>query len=401
MTMREPWPLARLDELPIQLLDGDRSKNYIKRDELVPSGVPFFNSSCFQDGRVAESELSFAPRDKAARIKKGRALEGDIVLTTRGTLGKVVRVPSHLAGAIINAQMLIFRADGVRVDQAFLFQAMRSELFQSALLSFSSGSAQPQIPMRDLRAVAVPLPPLPTQKRIAAILSAYDDLIEVNTRRIAILEEMARRIYEAAEVRFHGEMIELPSVAETTYGHPFKSKQFSEEPVGLGVIRIRDVKKHRASAYTEELGKPHHMVQPMDILIGMDGEFHMSIWAGQDAWLNQRVARLRPLKSPGWPVGLLLEAVRKPIQHLNNTIVGTTVAHLSAKDLKTLRVPNFGQPELASLSASLEPAASLLVTLRKQNANLRAQRDLLLPRLVSGKLDVSEIDLPQKVLTHA
>ena len=159
----------------------------------------------------------------------------------------------------------------------------------------------------------ISLPPLPTQRRIASILSAYDDLIENNTRRIAILEEMARRLYREwfVDFRFPGhekvrmreselglipkgwEVKSLYDSAEVTYGYPFKSKKFNAECNGHGVIRIRDIINDRPSAYSQEEAPRKYFIKNGDILIGMDGKFHMGKWSGGKALLNQRVVRLR------------------------------------------------------------------------------------------------------------
>ena len=221
---------------------------------------------------------------------------------------------------------------------------------------------------------------------------------------------MAQRLYEEWFVHFRfpgheeAEFVEvngqhmpkgwgttsLYDVADVTYGHPFKSKLFNTDGDGLGVIRIRDVMADRASAFTTEKGRPQHRVKDGDILIGMDGAFYLGRWAGGDAWLNQRVARLRP-KAP-MSRHLLFQTVAHPIKRLEETIVGTTVAHLSARDLKEMRVilPDSRGLELAA--AHLEPVFDQILNLKRKNANLRAQRDLLLPKLVSGEIDVSRAE---------
>ena len=106
------------------------------------------------------------------------------------------------------------RADDEIINRKFLFYQTCSNHFQTKLKNFASGSAQPQIPIIDLKEVEIAVPPLSTQRKIAAVLSTYDDLIENNTRRIKILEEMAQAIYREwfVEFRFPGhegvEMVE-------------------------------------------------------------------------------------------------------------------------------------------------------------------------------------------------
>ena len=195
------WIITKLKDLPINIIDGDRSAKYPKREEFCAEGVAFLNSTNISGNTLDLSEVNFITNEKFAQINKGRFQGGDILMTTRGSIGKVAWVRHGFHG-LINAQMLILRANPEALESRFLFSLLSSAESQQTLKNFASGSAQPQIPIRDLREIEVRVPPVGIQRRIAAILSAYDDLIENNTRRIAILEEMASRIYEEWFVRF-------------------------------------------------------------------------------------------------------------------------------------------------------------------------------------------------------
>jgi type I restriction enzyme S subunit len=255
------------------------------------------------------------------------------------------------------------------------------------------------------------IPPLNTQRKIAGVLSAYDDLIENNSRRIAILEEMAQAIYREwfVNFRFPGhenvKLIDSPlgkipegwrvanlfDIAEISYGFPYKSKQFTTTPEGKPVIRIRDILGHRSETYTNEDAGTKYIVKDGDILIGMDGDFHMCRWAGGDAVLNQRVARLRTKNE--LPQYVLFHCVREPILHFNATIVGTTVAHLGDKHLREINVVCPPMNLLINLHAIFEPLFFAEINLRKKIELLRSTRDLLLPKLISGQLDVEDLDI--------
>jgi type I restriction enzyme S subunit len=122
----------------------------------------------------------------------------------------------------------------------------------------------------------------------------------------------------------------------------------------------------------------------------MDGNFHTSIWSGGDAALNQRVTRLRPLdnRSVGW----LLLSVLPKIKHLEATISGTTVAHLSARDLKAMRVLTPTDKIRMLADKTFEALDFATINYRSQQRRLASSRDLLLPRLVSGELSVSVVE---------
>lgn len=297
------------------------------------------------------------------------------------------------------------------MDTFFLRYVVSSQAFTDYVRNVHTGTSVPHISATQIENFPLALPPLPIQRRIASILSAYDDLIENNTRRIAILEEMAQAIYREWFVHFRypghedvplvdsalgpipegWQVHSLVELADVTYGYPFKSKQFSASQVGKPVIRIRDVKEGRSSTFTDEVAEERYIVRNGDLLVGMDGEFHMGKWVGGDAYLNQRVARFT---SNGMLSRYhLFLALTGPIKHLESTITGTTVAHLSARDIKAINtlVP---APQMLKLASEvLQPMFDLEQNLRLQNMTLRKTRDLLLPKLISGEIDVST-DVP-------
>ena len=214
-------------------------------------------------------------------------------------------------------------------DHEFLFYALKYH--RNEFIHLASGASQRNLNGKVIKEFKIAFPPLPIQRKIADILSAYDDLIENNTRRIQILEEMAHTIYREwfVNFRFPGhenvEMVEselgmIPEgwetrsvfdLADVTYGYPFSAKQFSDNGNGMPVIRIRDIRNNLTRTFTSEEAPGKYVVEDGDILVGMDGDFHMGRWAGGQAYLNQRVARIRP-KATISPY-FLFWALKKPI----------------------------------------------------------------------------------------
>ncbi len=198
------WQHLPIKNLAIELIDGDRSWKYPKRSEFQPSGVPFLNSSIIISNKLIIEDGNFISQEKFEQIKKGRVKKGDIVLTTRGNgVGKAAFFDGRYSTALINAQFIILRANPDHLDPLFLFYQIISPVFQGRIQSYASGSAQPQIPIRDFRDIQLEIPELHVQRKISTILSAYDDLIENNQRRIKILEEIARSLYREWFVHFH------------------------------------------------------------------------------------------------------------------------------------------------------------------------------------------------------
>jgi type I restriction enzyme S subunit len=259
-----------------------------------------------------------------------------------------------------------------------------------------------------LKEEQIPAPPLQVQRRIAGVLSAYDELMENSQRRIRLLEAMARAIYREwfVHFRFPGhekhprvasplgdipqgwEVKTVKDVATVTYGFPFASKKFNTDGIGTPVIRIRDILDGSINTFTDEEAEPKYHLKNGDILVGMDGDFHMCIWSSGHAFQNQRVAKFESNGKIGnYHLFLALEL---PIQTWNKSIVGTTVAHLGDMHIKTIQIAWPPAKILAKAREILEPMSEQIIGLKRQIRNLRRTRDLLLPRLLSGQVNLKE-----------
>lgn len=201
------WKREKLKNV-CEFIDGDRGKNYPSNGELFDNGdCLFLNTGNVTATGFDFTSCQFIADEKDRALRKGKLLRGDVVLTTRGTLGHV----AYYSDAIpfdrirINSGMLIARSS-VHLLPNYLFYAFRDPMFQAMIDGVRSGSAQPQLPAKTLKEMTIPVPTLEEQKRIADILSAYDKLIENNRRQIALLEEAAQRLYKEwfVDLRFPG-----------------------------------------------------------------------------------------------------------------------------------------------------------------------------------------------------
>ena len=297
-----------------------------------------------------------------------------------------------------------FIPDSNKSDIHFIKYSL--DLMRHRFLAVSRGATQDNLSLDKLLSFPILVPKLDEQRRIAGILSAYDELIENSQQRIKILETMARALYREWFVHFrfpgHESVPRVPSplgdipqgwevrsvkeVATVTYGFPFASKKFNNDGNGTPVIRIRDIPEGLSATFTEEAAEPKYHVKNGHILVGMDGDFHMCIWSSGHAFQNQRVARF---ESNGEIGNLyLFLSLDKPIQEFNKAIVGTTVAHLGDMHIKKIQIvwPPAKLREKARVI--LEPMSEQIIGLKCQCQNLRRTRDLLLPRLLSGQIHV-------------
>ena len=193
---KEQWKEVRLGEAPLQIIDGDRGKNYPKQKELFDNGYCLFlNTKNVLNAKFDFTECQFINKEKDESLRKGKMQINDIVLTTRGTIGNMAlyRENINYKNIRINSGMVILRPDTMEVNSTFLLYAMLNS--KKYIDNFVSGSAQPQLPIKDLSNLTISLPPLETQRKVAEILSSFDDKIDLLHRQNKTLESLALTLF--------------------------------------------------------------------------------------------------------------------------------------------------------------------------------------------------------------
>lgn len=285
-----------------------------------------------------------------------------------------------------------------RVLPEYIGYYMRMPSFRGEFQAFSTMTTRASLRNEDLLGLEVTLPPIETQKRIADILSVYDDLIEINQKQIKLLEEAAQRLYKEWFIELHFPGYEntsitdgvpegwkrerLVDVADVQYGFAFDGSLFNSDGIGMPIIRIRNIPDGITKDYTTEEADEQYIVKNGDIVVGMDGEFHINSWSGEDSYLVQRTCRIKPHNAD--MNGYLLQAIYEPIKFFESTVVGATVAHLGKKHIDTITVLTAPEEMYKPFQQYFNKRQLLL----NQNQRLAEARDRLLPKLMSGELEV-------------
>lgn len=384
-----------------EIIDGDRGKNYPQQHEFLDEGYCLFLNT----GNVTKAGFSFdsnqfISKEKCDLLRKGKLQRHDIVYTTRGTVGNAAFYSDSIPyeHVRINSGMVIIRPKETIVCTEFLYQILKSDYYRPFFRKYCTGSAQPQLPIKNFSTIELDLPDLPVQRFIAGILSSYDDLIENNQKQIKLLEEAAQRLYKEWFVDLHFPGHEttpivdgvpegwrrerLVDLVDVQYGYAFDGSLFNTAKNGMPIIRIRNIPSGNTDDYTTEEADSRYIVHNGDILVGMDGEFHINSWSGPDAYLVQRTCSFRPNNSE--MKGYLLQAIYEPIKYFENTVVGATVAHLGKKHIDTINVLTCPTNLYVPLQDYYEQRQLLL----NQNWLLAEARDRLLPKLMNGELEV-------------
>ena len=256
-------------------------------------------------------------------------------------------------------------------------------------------SAYPAIKPSDIENLSIKLPPLPTQQKIAAILSSLDDKIELNNKINTNLEQQAQALFKNWFVDFEpfgGKMPEgwnvadVYSISNIIYGSPFASKLFNTEKNGKPIIRIRDLKDQHSDVYTPEERDDAYLIQPKDIVVGMDGEFRPYIWGSEPGWLNQRVCVFENKRPKG--KAFLYFSIKPLLDVVEKTQVATTVIHIGKEDFDKFQITLPIEDILDKFDELTDPILDQIVANRLENHRLAELRDTLLPKLMNGEINV-------------
>jgi restriction endonuclease S subunit len=186
------WDLLTFVEAPFDIIDGDRGVNYPKKEDFSSDGYcVFLNTKNVRSDGFNFDDVEFVSKEKDESLRKGKLSRGDVLLTTRGTIGNTGyydnSVPfDHIR---INSGMLIFRPDQNKLSGNYLFHFFQSKNFKDQRDAIVSGAAQPQLPIRNLIDVRLPVPPLETQKAIVAEIEVEQSLVDANRELITRFEK--------------------------------------------------------------------------------------------------------------------------------------------------------------------------------------------------------------------
>ena len=386
------WQLVKIKEL----CEVTSSKRIYAAD-YVSTGVPFYRGKEITErhkGNLNVSTELFISEEKFEEIKSksGVPSDGDLLLTSVGTIGSVYVVKPNDRFYFKDGNIVWFRKLS-SLDSFYLYYWLCSPSGKAELRKATIGSSQPALTIVLLKEMEIDLPPLPTQRKIAAILSAYDDLIENNLRRIKILEEMAQNLYREWFVKFR-----FPG---------YENAKFVDSPLGMipegwAVRRMEEVLSLR---YGKALKKDdrnggdipvygssgvvgYHdtsLSSGPGIIVGRKGNVGSVFWSEKDFFVIDTayyVESEMPL------IFLYYDLQGK--NFLNNDAAVPGLSRNQAYSLPMIVPP----ANLLSLFSSYAKNIVDGVHNRsRQNDILRKSRDLLLPKLVSGEVDVSDLDI--------
>ena len=357
---------------------------------------------------------------KQTEIDKCSIGKGMVAITkdseTRDDIGIATYIANDFEDVLLGYHCALITPNPAIVDGKYLNAFMHTRYIQKYFENNASGSGQRYTLSNDtIGNIPVLLPSIEVQHTIGKVLSDIDRKIELNKQINDNLEAMAKQLYDYWFVQFDfpneegkpykssgGAMVwneklkrEIPEgwnvanvfdVLSVQYGFPFSTELFTEEPTNIPVVRIRDILENSVSAYSEEEVDEKYKLQKQDLLIGMDGNFHMNYWNDNVSYLNQRSVRLRAKSKSTISIMQAKYDIAPYIKAKELRAKGSTVGHLSDKDLKELFVlvsPN------ADFRNMFDSILAEIIENRCEMIELTKQRNELLPLLMNGQAAVN------------
>ena len=403
--MAHRWQHTQMDEL----CDVTSSKRVYAK-ELCASGVPFYRSKEIIEklnGQEIHPNPLFISEDRYQEICRlsGVPIEGDLLLTSRGTLGIPYIVTKSDRFHFADGNLTWFRRFK-GLDSSYLKFFLISPLGKAELVRCVIGSSQLAYTIAALKKIAIPLPPISVQRRIAGILSTYDELIENNQRRIRILEDMARSLYREWFVYFRypghesvplvdsplgripqgWEAKKLKDVCLLTMGQSPKSEFYNE--IGDGVPFHQGVTNFGTRFPSDRLycTVDGRIAEAGDILFSVRAPVGRMNIANKQIIIGRGLSAIRHKQN--YQV-FLWQQLRETFYKDDMMGNGAIFAAVTKDDMRGIELLCPAESIVQLATQHLEPMHHEIANLSVKIDNLRRTRDLLLPRLLSGQVTLS------------
>ena len=423
--MRTGWTLNKLGDL------ADVISGYAFRSQdFQASGVPVIKISNIRIGDVELMGAQCVSPEFLSLGEKYHVRGGDILISLTGShitqpnsvVGRVALLRDASVHGLLYqlAGKIIIRNNNV-TDSQFLFYVLRDPKRMREIATMAHGAAsQANVSPRQVESLNVYIPPVAVQRKIGNILSAYDDLIENNTRRIKILEQMTQMLYREWFVNFRFPGHEKVKMADTPFGKIPDSwkmaaldclckritdgSHWSPTSVEVGCPMASSKDMHRWGLDLSRCRKiseedyeslVRNDCRPLagDVLITKDGanylKYCFAVERDMDVVLLSSVAMLRPDPSQLSSHYLSFSLTNPETKaRLSGRVSGVAIPRIVLKDFREFKIAVPSRDIQMEFDRVIEPLVLLCRRLVRANENLRTTRDLLLPKLVSGEIEI-------------
>lgn len=371
----------------------------LHKEDYVDIGTPIVTVEHLGNRVFTEQNLPKVSDEDKARLSKYVLKEGDIVFSRVGSVDRCSYVDAAHDGWMFSGRCLRVRPN-TEVDPLYLYYFFCLEDTKQFVRNIAVGATMPSINTKLLGEVEVAYPSQTEQQKIVALLSALDDKIEINQKINDNLYAQAKAIFAQ---RFIGiETIpdgwkkgNLLDIANYLNGLAMQKFRPRDDEVGLPVLKIKELHQGSCDVSSELCSpsiKPEYIVHDGDVIFSWSGSLLVDIWCGGTCGLNQHLFKVTSETYDQWFYYLWTA------HHLERFIAiaadkATTMGHIKRGELEKAEVLIPSEKDYKEISSLMNPLFNLIIANRIEARKLAELRDELLPKLMSGEIDVSEVSV--------
>ena len=350
--------------------------------------VDLNNANVYNTTRTL-SEIGFRSAGKSALMFEPNT----IVISKSGTIGRLGIIKDYMCGN--RATINIKPKDNI--DLTYLFYFLRSK--QKEFEDLAVGSVQKNLYVSILEGIEISLPSLPLQRKIVSIVKDIDEKIELNNAINNNLEQQAQAIFENEFLSLQSlpdgwKQASLIDIADYLNGLAMQKYRPSANEIGIPVLKIKELRQGCCDDNSEFCSpsiKSDYIIHDGDVIFSWSGSLLVDFWCGGICGLNQHLFKVSSSNYDKW----FYYAWTK--HHLDRFIAvaadkATTMGHIKRDELAKAEVLIPNETDYNRIGALLQPIYDLIISNRIENKKLAETRDSLLPKLMSGEIDMSEVD---------
>ncbi len=422
----QTWRLASinyLEESNIAELQTGPFGTMLHASSYVDQGTPVVAVKNIQENRLSHESLVFVGEKDRARLDKYSLLEGDILFGRKGAVDRRALITGKETGWLQGSDCIRLRLDNSRFNSQFMSYVLGSPQYREWILRNAQGATMPSLNQRILKRIPIPFPPLKEQKAIVAVLSAFDDKIELNRQMNATLEEMARALFKSWFVDFDPVRRNMAGGPAQPYDHLFPDELVVDEngrelPMGwqvepldkiahyqnglalqkyppegdeyLPVVKIRELRQGFVDDNSNQASpniKETCILYDGDAVFSWSGSLLVDLWCGGTGALNQHLFKVTSEQYPKW---FYYYWTKHHLDEFQRIAAGkaTTMGHIQRSHLSAAfaNVPSGEVMEVGT--AVIAPLIEQMINSNLESQILASLRDTLLPRLMAGQLRV-------------
>lgn len=400
------WKTYKLGEIADKIGSGATPKG--GKQAYLEKGISLIRSQNVLDFYFSKNGLAFISEQQAAELKNVTVQKDDVLLNITGdSVARVCKVPDDIIPARVNQHVGIIRGKRDKVNQDFLKYYLLQPAFKNYMLGLaSSGATRNALTKLMIEKFVVKLPDLPTQRSIASILSSLDDKIELNNQMSQTLEAIAQTIFKEWFVNFNfpgfdGELVDglpkgwkrepIDKSIEYLNGLALQKFPPKNENEFLPVIKIRELRQGITDGSDKASTEIplQYIVNDGDILFSWSGSLDILIWCDGKGALNQHLFKVTSEVFPKWFYYFWTKYFLPKYQ----TIAAgkaTTMGHIQRRHLteSVIIVPT--KEIMQKADEVLSPILNRYITTKTENRTLTEIRDKVLPKLMSGLIEIKE-----------